>query len=571
MSTPANTQADSGDTLLTVLPDAAQPAAAPRWWARLLPPRSELFPFSDSPWFARAVRSTALARLLLVTGGAVLEVYFAWTVAGPRPGAPLWPLAVGYWLFAVIALVLAYRAQQSRIAQAAVGLVVDIVAAVMLHTLASRATAGNALLLVWPVLEAGVLGSGYLAVLVALVQACYLSTLAVVQSAGLFGDQPSVLYAVLTSVGLLAVGLLTQQLTLRLHAQEEAREAAEQAALRYEAVNRLALAELDEGVFVASRSGKIETANPAALRMLGLKERALPTALHSRADLSALAEAFDRAVAMRSDAEQRVQWQRKGVQHDAFVQCRLTRAAGQDAVVVFLRDAKRVDAQVQEAKLAAMGRLVAGIAHDIRNPLSAISQAAELLREQAEAGQARLPAMITTNVARINETVEDVLLLGRRSRGPAPSLDLHPWLEEWADERRQQSHPTTLRLILPPVDIRMRFHPDHLRRILNNLYDNALRYCSDRPGAVQLSTRLIDDSAQIGLANDGPLIEPAVRAQLFEPFMSGESRGTGLGLYLCRELCAQNGAQLEYQEIAGGHGEFVITAPLARTETAALV
>ncbi|MBU6436889.1 MAG: HAMP domain-containing histidine kinase, partial [Betaproteobacteria bacterium] len=299
-------------------------------------------------------------------------------------------------------------------------------------------------------------------------------------------------------------------------------------------------------------------------RMLGLKERALPTLLHSRAELAPLTEAFDRAVGEASAREQRVRWLRKGLHHDVFMQCRLTQAVGEEAVVVFLRDARRMEAQVQEAKLASMGRLVAGIAHDIRNPLSAISQAAELLSEQMGPQAARLPSMIATNVARINETVEDVLLLGRRQRAEAPLLDLNSWVEEWLQEQHALSRAGALILIPARTDVAVHFHPDHLRRILNNLYDNALRYCSGRKGSVRLTTRVTGAQVELAVGNDGPPIDEALRAQLFEPFMSGESRGTGLGLYLCRELCAQNGAQLDYRLAGSLHGEFVITMAIDR-------
>lgn len=562
MSTPTNSAAE-GDTLLTVLPEQPAPPPPTPWWGRLLPPGHELFPYSNLPWFARAVRNTAIARFLLISGGAAVEVYSFAMLGSPHQS--LWVVAAAYWVFAALAVVLALGSKRNRAAQAALGLAVDIVAGMLLHSTYTRSAPGNALLLVWPVIEAGVLGSGYLAVLVALLQACYLSILAVVQSTGLFGDQPSVLYAALTGLGLVAVGILTQQLTARLHVQERAREVAERAVLRYEAVNRLALAELDDGVFVASREGKIETANPAALRMLGLKERALPTSLHSRAELAPLTDAFDRAVGERLGDEQRVQWQRKGLHQDVLMQCRLTRAVGEEAVVVFLRDARRIAAQVQDAKLASMGRLVAGIAHDIRNPLSAISQAAELLSEQMGPQAARLPAMIATNVARINETVEDVLLLGRRQRGEPPVLDLNLWLEEWLQEQQAFGRAGALELVSARRDVAVHFHPDHLRRILNNLYDNALRYCSGRNGSVRLSTRLTGANVEVALMNDGPAIAEPLRSQVFEPFMSGESRGTGLGLYLCRELCAQNRAQLDYRLAGSLHGEFVISMPVSRT------
>jgi two-component system sensor histidine kinase PilS (NtrC family) len=316
----------------------------------------------------------------------------------------------------------------------------------------------------------------------------------------------------------------------------------------------------------------------------------------SRADLLPLAEAFAYAVRNSTEMDQRVTWKRRGEEHVALVQCRVTKAEGQDAVVVFMRDAVRIAQQVHDAKLAAMGRLVAGIAHDIRNPLSAITQAAQLLREQhddaAKPGVGtgdRLAGMILTHADRINDTIEDVLVLGRKARETADPIEIVVWLQDWAEEQRVMGRAGPLRLKLEGVvphewgslfesqrmatarvEIpKVRFHSDHLRRVINNLFDNALRYCSGVEGAIQISLKRPEGEHALELivANDGPVISEPLRSQLFEPFMSGESRGTGLGLYICRELCQQNGAALSYRltEPARRQGEFVIRLPLVAT------
>lgn len=594
------------------MPDFNRQEQAPiPWWRFVIKQRGELFPNAELPYFVRALRSVATARCLLVLGALGIEAYSVLVLRNPPQ--VLWIAGLAYVLFSLCCLFAAFFIPKRRVLQAAIGLGVDWVASVALFgfvgAVASNAAGGspapgNALMLVWPVLQAGVLGSGYLAVLVALAQACYLSVQASVHAAGLVsGESISVLYAVLVSAALVAIGWLSQQLASRLNAQESERAAAELRARRLEAVNRLSLAELDDGVFVADVSGRVETANPAALRMLGLSDRALPTPLLSRADLTPVAEAFAHAVRTGSEQDQRVSWKRRGVEHVALVQCRVTKAEGQDAVVVFMRDAVRIDQQVHDAKLAAMGRLVAGIAHDIRNPLSAITQAGQLLREQhreaallanATSGSGeRLAGMILTHADRINDTIEDVLVLGRKPRDAAGLIELSVWLQDWAEEQHTLGRATALELRLdhasapaqtslfasekPQVHndepIKIRFHTDHLRRIVNNLFDNALRYCSGAPGSIVIMlNQLADQSAlELAVANDGPVIQEPLRSQLFEPFMSGESRGTGLGLYICRELCQQNGAVLQYRLIpqARDWGAFVIKLPTLSMSPAA--
>jgi two-component system, NtrC family, sensor histidine kinase PilS len=594
----------TADADLSVMPDFSPNASQQpksRWavWRNFIRRRGELFPNAQLSYFVRALRSVAGARCLLMLGAIAIEGYSVLVLRNAPQ--PLWLIGLAYAIFSVLMLLCAYLMQRGRVAQAAVGLGVDWLASILVFSITSSASGvvvpSNALLLAWPVLQAGVLGSGYLALLVALAQACYLSVQAMGFAAGIVkGETVSVLYAVLVSLGLVAVGWLSQQLASRLNAQEAERELAEQRARRQEAVNRLSLAELDDGVFVADLNGRIETANPAALSMLGLIERGLPTLLTSRGDLLPLAEAFALAVQSGTELEQRVAWKRRGVEHVAQVQCRVTQAAGQDAVVVFMRDAHRLAQQVHEAKLAGMGRLVAGIAHDIRNPLSAITQAAQLLKEQHHDTQPSTPStgeklagMILTHAERINETIEDVLILGRKPRAAANTTEIALWLQDWAEEQRNVGRAGPLRLSLEAAiaaepgplftsfthsgatdraqHLSVRFHHDHLRRVINNLYDNALRYCSGAQGSIDISLQILNDEHAIDLvvANDGPAIQEPLRSQLFEPFMSGESRGTGLGLYICRELCQQNNSALRYRLSAASDrlGEFVIRMPLA--------
>ena len=229
--------------------------------------------------------------------------------------------------------------------------------------------------------------------------------------------------------------------------------------------------------------------------------------------------------------------------------------------LVFLEDMQRIQAQAQQIKLAALGRLTANIAHEVRNPLSAISYATELLHEEnREPSHDRLVRIILDNTARLNRIVQDVMQLNRRDRAQAEHLHLADVLSRFTDEVCQAQHVTcnVFRMDVAS-DCDVEFDRGHFNQVLWNLCGNALRYCRQQPGSVQLrAASLGADGVVLEIADDGPGIAAEAEQQLFEPFFTTEASGTGLGLYIARELCAANGAVLEYVRPASGGACFRI-------------
>ena len=235
-------------------------------------------------------------------------------------------------------------------------------------------------------------------------------------------------------------------------------------------------------------------------------------------------------------------------------------------VVIFLEDTSLIAERVQQAKLAALGRLSASIAHEIRNPLGAMSHAGQLLAESPGMGQAehRLTDIIRVNARRVSQIVESVLALSRRDKTRPERLQLLPWVEDFAREFVQ-----TLELYEGAVtvadgssDIEVLMDPTHLHQILWNLCDNAVKYASAAAGAisVELSCGVLERSGRpyLEVADRGPGITPDKVEQIFEPFYTGQPGGTGLGLYISRELAERNGASLRYQARPGGGSSFRI-------------
>ena len=206
----------------------------------------------------------------------------------------------------------------------------------------------------------------------------------------------------------------------------------------------------------------------------------------------------------------------------------------------------------QQTKLAALGRLTANIAHEIRNPLAAISHAAELLPEEPHADrQERLIRIIADNVGRLNRLVSEILELGRRDRARPEPVVLVTFLRQFIDEYAIHDPVIRSRVFLDSdEDVVLCFDRAHLHRVIENLLTNALRHA----GTVRLEARWTSSTrqAELYLSDDGPGIPESARGQVFEPFFTTHGSGTGLGLYIARELCDANGARLELLESVTG-------------------
>jgi two-component system, NtrC family, sensor histidine kinase PilS len=231
------------------------------------------------------------------------------------------------------------------------------------------------------------------------------------------------------------------------------------------------------------------------------------------------------------------------------------------SAVVFVQDQLEVEQRAQQLKLASMGRLSASIAHEIRNPLSAIRHANALIAESESipATVKRLSAMVESNTVRINRIIEDVLSIARRGSNVLnvndlplqnPSLFIREWLREFSEQEKLAEQRVVLDVRADSTTIH--FDPNHLRQVLVNLVGNALRYSSSKKGAVVILWRLQDKQGELLVIDDGSGLSAEQRLHLFEPFFSSESSGVGLGLYLARELCVANGADLTYEPFVDG-------------------
>ncbi|HET7198026.1 MAG TPA: ATP-binding protein [Burkholderiales bacterium] len=323
-------------------------------------------------------------------------------------------------------------------------------------------------------------------------------------------------------------------------------------------VNQLVLQDMHDGVLVLDRDGRVVQHNPqaqvllAAGRLLGLDVEALEPgiAAYWRAWRAETARVRARGGAPApGNADVALGGRELGVRL-------LDAGTDQGYSVLFIEDTTRAREQAQQLKLAALGRLTASIAHEIRNPLAAISHAAELLpEEQRAADRARLTRIIHDNTRRLERLVSDVLQLNRRDRVSAEPLRVNAWLRDFIAEIAAVEGAAPEVFVLDAQgDPWLEFDREHLRQVLWNLLRNAMRYARPGPGAVRVALRNYGDRVELSVTDNGPGVPAANRGHLFEPFFTTEAKGTGLGLYLARELCAANQASLEYvADMPGAH------------------
>jgi two-component system sensor histidine kinase PilS (NtrC family) len=236
--------------------------------------------------------------------------------------------------------------------------------------------------------------------------------------------------------------------------------------------------------------------------------------------------------------------------------------------LIFLEDTATMQRQAQQMKLASLGRLTASIAHEIRNPLGAISHAAQLLKESPDlAGDdRRLTAIIGDHTRRVNTVVENVLQLSRPGTSSPQHIILKDWLHDFADEFTRSGNCSADRIGISadPPDLEAYMDPGQLHQVVWNLCQNAVHHGeSDVPATIRLEASRSGTSGapQLDILDNGRGIQPEMTDKIFEPFFTTRSSGTGLGLYIAREICESNQARLSYHQAPGGGSCFRIAFP----------
>ncbi|MFE8072808.1 ATP-binding protein [Marinobacteraceae bacterium S3BR75-40.1] len=358
-----------------------------------------------------------------------------------------------------------------------------------------------------------------------------------------------------------AVAFILQSITRRMIYSETLANQRARSIIELEKLNHQIIQQMRTGILVCDRQGIVRMANAAAGELLlGSKEGAdrlsmLPPPLKERLE-KWLHDPWQRTAPFQTQS------------NTPRIQANFTPLdeVEEDLYLVFLEDTGKLMQQAQQMKLASLGRLTAGIAHEIRNPLGAISHAAQLLDEapNLESGERRLIEIVRRHSKRVNHIIENVLQLSRRRPASTEQHALNPWLRELVDNYCQgRSEDCRITLELTEHEALARFDASQMEQVLTNLIENGLRYSFQATGEYRLTVRtgVTEDSgrAYIDIHDEGPGVPEDHRDSIFEPFFTTEQSGTGLGLYLARELCEANQAHLNLAEDQGGGCCFRIT------------
>jgi two-component system sensor histidine kinase PilS (NtrC family) len=360
------------------------------------------------------------------------------------------------------------------------------------------------------------------------------------------GARPNYPQAGLLGATLFATALLAHVLAQR--AQEsEARAARRELDLANMAqVTDFIIQHLQTGVVVIAPDQQVRFLNGAAEDLLGLEGATVGLPLRRLS-----AELADRLAAWHRGTEGMPLLIRVGG-GEVLPRPLGIGPGGRSGTLIFLDDMSRASHEMQQLKLASLGRLTASIAHEIRNPLAAISHAGELLRESQglPAGERRLVDIVIDQARRVNTIIENVLRLGRKDRSRPTVIDLNRWLPQFLERFRESTGVETdaIALHLGADPLTCYFDEGHLDQILTNLCENGLRYAAgaDAPRVEVRTGTLRKGLHYIDVEDRGSGVPPEALGHIFEPFFTTGTKGTGLGLYIARELAECNRAQLAY-------------------------
>jgi two-component system sensor histidine kinase PilS (NtrC family) len=422
---------------------------------------------------------------------------------------------------------------------------VDIIAVTTLLHVSGGVTSGLSLLLVVAVAGGSILSRGRLAMLYAAMAAIAVLAQQLVAWNTLPVQAVNYTYEATLGIVFFATAWLANLSANRIRASE-ALVAERDVDLRNLAeLNETIIQRMQSGILVADVRGNIVLSNGSTRALLGVDLEGEPRALTEiEPELNQCFECWQ-----EDSYRSTYSFQCASTQLDLTASFAALGVQGTSGVLIFLEDASPMTQRAQQLKLASLGRLTASIAHEIRNPLGAISHAGQLLdeSESLDSADRRLSQIIQDNCRRMNGIIEDVLQLSRRTPAIRQELVLRQWLEAFVNELRggATSNLGFVTFSVQNEALVAPFDSDQLRQVVSNLVENGLRHSGDS-GLVTLSAGVTQESQRpfLDVLDEGDGIADSDRDQVFEPFFTTRADGTGLGLYIARELCEINQASL---------------------------
>ncbi len=473
--------------------------------------------------------------------------------------------ASAYFLFCLLALLQSRVKTMPRIGNNGVLflLLVDIVAITAFIHFSGGIHGSLGILLVVVVATAGILLQGRLVLFVAAMASLAILSVQIYQFYNLQADADKFVQTGILGFALFGVALIVQQVATRLRDSERLVFVQAEQVETLEKINERIIEQLPNGVIVIDHKLQLKFMNTAAWRMLHMPSvpDASPLEDISR-ELHLQVKAWLRNPAAKLNSF--TPRQSGSDLKAAFID--LGGGQPESAILIYLDDASLMSEQAQKLKLASLGTLTAGIAHEIRNPLGAISHAAQLLKESEQLGPAdiRLAEIIQQHSVRMNRIIENVLQLSRQKAGKVENIVLNDWLKIFVEDfKNSHSYPLEMVLTLSAQEKIIHADSSQLAQVLTNLCENGLRYSYSNSGQYYIRITSSYDASNhhsfIDIIDRGPGIPANEVEHIFEPFYTTDSKGSGLGLYIAKELCENNRSKLDYIPVPIGGSCFRIT------------
>jgi two-component system, NtrC family, sensor histidine kinase PilS len=502
-------------------------------------------------------------------------------------------LVLGYFIFSLIAIAFTWLEKPQLDINLPVQILTDIVFILLLMYAQNGNQSGVGLLLIITIASASLISEGRLAMFYAAVAT--IGILLVQSFNQVFGERSYDSYAdaVMLSLSCFATAWLGYSLAKRTQQSELLASQRGLDVQNMAQINALITHEMQDGILVVDQDFKIKHSNMQAVTLLGLKQepsgqQLSPQEQGAPRDWQAI-DNLDYLQTKTLDeispqiASMMLLWLDEKKASPGFLPTSAKPANAatnivkigslsnelrvrflpisevrRQGAVIFIEDLSQLQTQAHQVKLAALGRLTANIAHEIRNPLSAISHANQLLQEDenADSSSKRLLQIISDNVQRLDQIIKDVLELNRRDRTNQENFNLGNFMQDFYTQfcTVEKIDHACFKLDMKVADVIVAFDRRHLNQIVWNLCKNGWRHSKNVENSLKLTVSITEKTqiVHIEVSDDGEGIAEEVRSHLFEPFFTTESSGTGLGLYIARELADANGAKLQYKTSNAG-------------------
>jgi len=477
-----------------------------------------------------------------------------------------WVSAAGYLIFAIAFAFALRRRWPAASIQATVQLLVDIGAIVtLMHASGGISSGLGGLLIVFVGAGSLVLPIQYPTILAAIATFAILGEQAFSQLGGLSSTSNYPAAGILSAV-IFALALAARPLGRRIQASEALARQRGVDLQNLSELNEYIVQHLRESIVVVDDDDRIRLSNASATQLLGAIDKISGLPLRNVFEpLNDYIREWRKDPDLSAHQEFTVITEGSNLRVTAHLAPLGKDGVRKGPVLVFLEDASVMNERVQQSKLASLGRLSASIAHEIRNPVGAMSHAAQLLRESAGLAEddKRLTEIIESHSSRVSHIIDNVLQLSRRESSRPERFTLGPWLEDFSQEfsRTLELQEGEFTIGSVPQDLEVRMDTSHLRQVLWNLCDNAVKYASETGGIlVEVRADRISgqDRPYVEVLDHGHGVDASTAEKMFEPFYTERSGGTGLGLYISRELCELNRATLLYLDRPGGGSIFRI-------------